>query len=226
MAPVKPDPITLVDLIFKHCKLERICPPQLTRLVKLLYLIELEYYRHNRERLTDLNWMFYHYGPYPPNLRAVLGEPEIETFSWKSGKTSQQIVRDEDTFMEAFAGSDVESLISHIVKEWGDADLNHLLDHVYFETEPMQRAKRGQLLDFSVVEPQGARKIVIRLDPAKLNELRARLSERAKSYSPLRRPLSAPRDLAENMEIWDADRSKHFPTGPCSIKVDDLIPEE
>jgi len=128
--------------------------------------------------------------------------------------------------MEASADCDIESLISNIVKQWGDADLNQLLDYVYFETEPMQEAKRGELLDFSLIEPQEPRKVVIKLDPVRLRDLRTRLSERSKSYSALRRPLLVPRELSENLEIWDADRGKQFPTGPCTIRVDDLIPEE
>lgn len=200
--------------------------PQMTRLVKLLYLVELDYYRNRRQRLTDLDWRFYHYGPYPPTLRRILGDPEIETFQWKGGNTSQQFVREEEEFMETVAEEDLESLIARIVKEWGNADLNQLLDYVYFETEPMQKAKRGDLLDFSCVDPVQPQKIRLQLDPIRLRELRGRLSERAKAYAALRRPLSVPGDLAENLEIWDADRGKQFPTGPCSIRVDDLVPEE
>src|SRR5882762_3415911 len=144
-------PLTLIDLIFKHSKTQRLPLPQMTRLVKLMYLTEVEYYRLKRERLTDLDWKFYHYGPYPPSLIAVIGEPEIETFEWKNGKSSKQIVRDEDVFMRTSADNDTERLIWSLVKEWGDADLNQLLDFVYFETEPMQGANRGDILDFSLI---------------------------------------------------------------------------
>ena len=34
------------------------------RLVKLLYLLEIEYYRIYQKRLTHLKWEFYHYGPH------------------------------------------------------------------------------------------------------------------------------------------------------------------
>jgi hypothetical protein len=60
-------------------------------------------------------------------------------------------VRDEDAFMRARADFELETIVDRIVKEWGDADLNKLLDYVYFETEPMQNAKRGDVLDFSSV---------------------------------------------------------------------------
>ena len=43
-------------------------------------------------------------------------------------------------------------LIPFIVKEWGDAALNTLLNHVYFHTPPMRRAKsRGDILSFDSI---------------------------------------------------------------------------
>ena len=42
----------------------------------------------------------------------------------------------------------VWSSLKESVRKWGD-DTSGLLDHVYFETEPMEDAKRGDLLDFS-----------------------------------------------------------------------------
>jgi Antitoxin SocA-like, Panacea domain len=223
---MKTDPNALVDLIFKHCRVQHIVLPQMTRLVKLLYLTELEYFRRKRERLTDLVWKFYHYGPYPPALESVLGNPDIETLQWKGGKSSRQLVKDEDAFMEAHADEELEALIGQLVKEWGDADLNRLLDYVYFETEPMQGAKRGEILDISRVVSAKAEKLRLHLDAVRLKELRSRLSERAKEYGPLRRPVSVPHDLPENLEVWDGDRGKQFPTGPCSVRVDDLVPKE
>jgi hypothetical protein len=35
-----------------------------TRLIKLLYLIDIENYRLNQKVLTGLDWIFYKYGPY------------------------------------------------------------------------------------------------------------------------------------------------------------------
>ena len=43
-----------------------------TKLVKLLYLIDVEHYRRFRKTLTDLTWYFYHYGPYAFELESVL----------------------------------------------------------------------------------------------------------------------------------------------------------
>jgi len=38
----------------------------------------------------------------------------------------------------------VVSTAALLPKDWGNADLNMLLDHVYFETEPMGRDQKGR----------------------------------------------------------------------------------
>ena len=111
------DPILLIDLIYKNCRQQNLLLPQTTRLVKLMYLAEVEYFRQERERLTNLEWRFYLYGPYPPSLKSVLGEPEIETSEWKTGKVSEHIVRDENVFVGAKASVDTELVVSRLVKE-------------------------------------------------------------------------------------------------------------
>jgi Protein of unknown function (DUF4065) len=215
----------LIDLIYKHVRLERMQIPQLTRLVKLIYLVELEYFRLRQKRLTNLDWKFHYYGPYPPAFKSILDDAEIQESTWKGGKTSQQLVRDEAHFVEAKGEPDLERLIHRIVKDWGDADLNALLDHVYFETEPMQNARRGDMLDFSLVK-EPARRIQIKVDQKRLAELRTQLRERASAYSQIRQRSEPRPDLIQALQTWDDEVQKRFPSGPCSVDVSDLVPKE
>jgi len=90
----------------------------------------------------------------------------------------------------------------------------------------MQKAKRGEPLDFSTVTPIDPRKARLRLDAIRLKDLRKRLSERAKAYSSLRRTETPQMDLVENLGVWDSDRGEQFPSGPCSINLGELIPRE
>ena len=39
-----------------------------------------------------------------------------------------------------------------MVRQWGLEGLETLLEYVYFETEPMQQAHRGETLDFSKIQ--------------------------------------------------------------------------
>jgi len=220
------DPTLIIDLIYKNTKEQSSLLPHITRLVKLMYLAEVEFYRRERRRLTNLDWQFYLYGPYPASFESVLGDPEIETSEWKTGKISKQIVRDEEIFMKAHADFSIETIIKGIVRDWNDADLNQLLDFVYFETEPMQKARRGEKLDFSTIQPLTSRKVEIDLDPEKIGKLRKQLAERAKSYVESRQPSSPSDELLKNLEIWDKEELKLFPSGPCKIRIDDLAPDE
>ncbi len=185
-------PEALIDLIYKHSRQNHMLLPQITRLVKLMYLVELEYFRQKRERLTDLEWRFHLYGPYPVSFTSVLEEPEIEVSEWKSGKTTRRIVRDEEQFLRTAADFTLETIVDRVVKDWGDADLNQLLDYVYFETEPMQNAKRGDILDFSTVGAPVPKRIEITVNRHKLTELRKEVSDRAKAYATLRKSSAPP----------------------------------
>jgi len=57
-----------------------------------------------------------------------------------------------------------------------------LLDYVYFDTEPMENAKRGEILDFTNVAPI-ASAISPKFDEAKLRAIRARIEKRARSMA-------------------------------------------
>ena len=42
-------------------------------------------------------------------------------------------------------------IVDRVIETWGLEELNELLNYVYFNTEPMQNAERGCVLDFSTV---------------------------------------------------------------------------
>lgn len=132
------DTASLIDLILERCDSERMLPPLKTRLVKLMYLTEVEYYRRTGKRLTDLPWKFHHFGPYASVLGNYLGNPNVDSIAWSITHRANP------------ADHDVLRCVVQVVQRWGDADLNELLDYVYFETEPMQAAHRGERLEFSV----------------------------------------------------------------------------
>ena len=43
-------------------------------------------------------------------------------------------------------------IVDRVLREWGEQELNPLLSFVYFHTEPMANAHRGQALDFSRIQ--------------------------------------------------------------------------
>ena len=119
------------------------------KFVKLLYLLEWLYSQQTKNRLTNLDWRFLHFGPYPMDFESALQEAEINT--------PQEVLENERSFYdfskstisEYHVNSEVQHLINYVVQEWGSMDTNALLDYVYFRTDPMVDAKRGDKLDFS-----------------------------------------------------------------------------
>lgn len=183
-----------------------------THLVKMLYLVEVEHYRQTGERLTDLKWKFYYYGPYAHELEAVLAEPE---FSQETKQT-----RDEKTFIQIKVaeaprayGSIVDAktglLVKRVVAEWGNKSLGMVLDYVYFETEPMQAVQqRGEELDFSSIKREPLPKVIplkaSKEAEARVGILRDKIAARLRKIGEVR-PRSDPESDAyfEALQAWD-----------------------
>ena len=158
-----------------------------TKLVKLLYLMDVENYRRRQETISGLEWCFYHYGPYAFEIDSVLNELSFdipqESFTTESGYKA--IAFRPERSLKPRLGKYVRSLselrlVNRVVRDWGETELNVLLDHVYFYTEPMKHARRGDILDFSVVERrrrQSTTKLTPRLSSDQLSEYRARFQE-------------------------------------------------
>src|SRR6266481_478389 len=49
-----------------------------TKLLKLLYLADIEHYRRTDETLTGFDWIFYFYGLWAPQYDALLSQLEAE----------------------------------------------------------------------------------------------------------------------------------------------------
>ncbi len=197
----------LIKEIYRQARLQHVPPPAVARVVKLLYLADLEWRRrHGREPLTNLAWRFWHFGPYATELAEVLGgeEVEVESRELERGKTARRIVFDIDVPDKPEVPEQVSALLGELVKEWGDADLNALLDYVYFETEPMDEARRGEPLDFSRISETKPR-VRPRFDQEKLTALRSRLRDRVKALNLPRSALVVPFSFEQMERLWDED---------------------
>ena len=121
------------------------------RATKLIYLIEWQYYAWTRQRLTSLDWVFFHYGPWSPTLSRVLRDefraPNEETSPGEFRPVYWQPPATE--YVDAHLEPDLEGIVLRVLKEFGDKPMQHILSYVYFNTEPMQHAERGRPLDFS-----------------------------------------------------------------------------
>lgn len=128
-----------------------------TKLLKLLYLFDIEYYRSHRRTFTGFHWEFYHLGPWTREYDCVLAT--LVDQGLLSESTSSSL--DFDTrFYRATEPVDVSDLFSDygderilriLLNAWADRSTPEILDYVYFHTEPMLEGERFRPLDFSCV---------------------------------------------------------------------------
>lgn len=132
------------------------------RLVKFVYLADLYHAReHSGKTLTGFPWAFVKFGPYCSEVMM-----EIDDLS-RAGAIFAQVMESKFSGKEftLFTCKDrqaehiedripleVLSPLKRAIKTYGE-DTAALLDHVYFETEPMDQVRKGDLLDFSKATP-------------------------------------------------------------------------
>jgi len=128
-----------------------------TRLLKLAYLVELFYYRKNMKRLTEEEWIFYKYGPYLMNYDDILSDSSLFSI-YENDDFSKITLNDNVSYPEL--SNEIQRLIKHTIKEFGDLDFYKLLDYIYYDTEPMQEVQnRLEKLDFNSVKSEEFYKI-------------------------------------------------------------------
>lgn len=195
-----------------------------TQLVKILYLVEVEYFRTTGQRLTDLKWMFYHYGPYALELEDVLAQPEFEKVETKT-QNDRDFIRFRVTERAMPYGwrldPKISLLIKRIVGEWKDKPLAELLDYVYFETEPMLAVKqRGEVLDFATVKGESQVAAVIPLKASKeaekkVAELRVRIRSFLEVMGETRQAESvSSSDYVNALKAWDEEENPSIAVPP------------
>ncbi len=195
------------------------------RLVKFLYLADLyNARRKGGKTITGWPWIFHSYGPFcVESLKTIeIAEKNgILSFEEYPSKFRDEPARlyffpNEREFNVDKATAElsiyVTSSLKHAIKRFG-LDTYALLDHVYFDTEPMHSVRPGDTLDFlTATEPvrEGAPKPQA-LSKAKLAAARAALETLVKrthdqeqsSYVPPAALFDA--DYERGMKAFDED---------------------
>lgn len=126
-------------------------PISTIRLVKFLYLIDLEYYRRNYETLTGLDWKKYKFGPYAFELPSIfksldldLEPEEVLTSSGRGVTFKSQGQHPLPGGIDSFGAS----IVNRTIKLQAGHDTPALLENVY-ATLPVKHGKFGEPLDFT-----------------------------------------------------------------------------
>ncbi|MFH1230363.1 MAG: type II toxin-antitoxin system antitoxin SocA domain-containing protein [Planctomycetota bacterium] len=199
----------IVAYLLKEAK-DRNTPLTKVALIKILYLLEVEYFRYMRHRLTNLEWQFYHYGPYPPKIELILDKNfDLDRQSSKDGKEfillfPNQVL--EKSLNYNAIPLEINGIANEIIDNWAGMPLKDLLNYVYFETEPMQGVKRKDILDFNKIRPIENIRIEISEEKRKqLQQIQNRLIDVAtqnKTYhcEPIHDTL-----YLKNIALWDEE---------------------
>lgn len=128
-----------------------------TKLMKLLYLIDVETYRTFHRLLTSAHWFFYLYGPYATEVDSMIDSLagyhiEERQFVSRSGRRGFSYTMMQEPDLESILSLDERLVAYAVLSKWKDEELNTILDHVYFETPPMVNAQFEQELDFSTID--------------------------------------------------------------------------
>jgi hypothetical protein len=206
---------SLIHEVYRQSKINHVPPPFVTRLVKIIYLADLEWRRQRGEPLSDVTWRFLHFGPYAYEFASLLGGEDMEIAEF-GGKTARRLAFDSAELESRKVPEDVSGVIGRLVKEWGDADINRLLNYVYFETEPMENARRGEILDFSTIHPEVA-PVRPTFDTAKIKALRLRLRDQVAKLNLTQDGLHIAAYDYEGQLAWNEDAPT--PTLPVGAEV-------
>jgi hypothetical protein len=154
-----------------------------TKLLKLLYLFDVEYYRQYRRTFTGFGWKFFHLGPWAAEYDVALSgllahgiiseqhsnTSEYDTAFYKPGERVEASC--------AFVNAKDESILLGVLKRWGTRTTGEILNYVYFQNEPMEAGIRNQPLDFSLIateRPAVYSRSSSGKSPAEIRQIRAK----------------------------------------------------
>lgn len=155
-----------------------------TKLLKLLYLADIEHFRKHEETITGFDWRFHLYGPWATEYDELIDDLERHDYvslqSWnRDGLSGSRIVLSERRELDTVVkDADEFFRIQRLIDTWADRSLPDLLTHVYFETEPMADAVSQQPLHFSQVSktpPVLYRRSTSSTPPKTIERLKSRL---------------------------------------------------
>ncbi len=124
-----------------------------TKLIKLLYLIDIENYKKFGTTFTGYSWIFYEFGPwafeYNETFQRMEMDPDLRI---DRGEAFLISCRERESLESVFDNIDLELSARRIIDRWAVESLGELLNYVYFHTDPMENAERNKRLDFEKIK--------------------------------------------------------------------------
>ncbi len=130
-----------------------------TRLMKLIYLADLEAAKKLRHPISGARFYSYIHGPFAKEVLHTIDE--LKGF-WIDERVTRNAYGDRSyiytlsdfPFAEPLMvdNPEEESILNEVIEKWGRQDLNTILRHVY-NTEPFKSTPSCEYIDLSKVKP-------------------------------------------------------------------------
>jgi len=117
----------------------------ITRLIKMVYLVDLAYAENYGETYTGYDWIFHHYGPYAREV-----EEAVKDFITEEKADNLTIRRINYTGLQVQVPPEVKELADDVFGSWARASLDDLLDYVYSSLPMRAVSCRGEKLNLTL----------------------------------------------------------------------------
>jgi hypothetical protein len=183
-----------------------------TKLLKLLYLIDVDFYRAHRTTLTGFQWKYFHLGPWTNEVDPILEELVAasslqETRSDKSEYETRFFHSSEPPDLgKLFNTFKDEAIVKIVLDTWGNRTTAEILDYVYFQTDPMEHGIRNERLDFSRISsrvPEPYKKSSSGKTKNEIARLRGEFKRKAPTTNETRFEFTPPRYDSEFLEAME-----------------------
>ena len=117
-----------------------------TQLVKFLYLADLYAVKWTEKQLTDLDWRYYHYGPWNEDIDQVINDLCLNSVLRLALQGGATLIQPGENFPDLKGlnlSRGLELMLRNIQREWAGITSDktkELLNYVY-QTQPMIEAK-------------------------------------------------------------------------------------
>lgn len=143
--------VLIAQTLFSRC-LENELKPDKLQFTKFLYLIDYCNYRFRGEKATDIDWLFFHYGPWASEMPNIMQEV-MDRFpvGWVDRTEEYEGYMPRFDPVRERLDFTLEGIVSRVVQAFKSRTTNDVIEWCYKQTEPMRAANRGEHLDFNAI---------------------------------------------------------------------------
>src|SRR5690606_1904822 len=122
---------------------------------KMVYLADWKAAQQSGTQITDIDWVFNHYGPYVEDVvEAATGTPGLEVVHSTNVYGSPKVlVRAVDDIRFTILPSEVAEILDEVIEDTSPLSFNAFIKHVY-DTFPIRTADRYATLNLAYLASQ------------------------------------------------------------------------